>query len=78
MPTLLADMNVSGDLAALLLDYLAANQLQIAELERELKQFQPASRMRFQQWWRLLQGGYESLWQILLPCRYGRLSFSGS
>jgi AraC-like DNA-binding protein len=55
VPTLLADMNVSGDLAALLLDYLAANQLQIAELERELKQFQPASRMRFQQWWRLLE-----------------------
>lgn len=55
MPTMLADMNVSGDLAALLLDYLAANQLQLRNLEQELKQFQPASRMRFRQWWQLLE-----------------------
>ncbi|MEE2731614.1 MAG: AraC family transcriptional regulator ligand-binding domain-containing protein [Pseudomonadota bacterium] len=54
MTNLLADMNVSGDLAALLLDYLAANGLHLPELERELRQFPPASRMRFRQWWRLL------------------------
>lgn len=52
---MLADMNVSGDLAALLLDYLAANQLDLPDLARELRQFQPASRMRFRQWWHLLQ-----------------------
>ncbi|MCP5019537.1 MAG: AraC family transcriptional regulator [Ketobacter sp.] len=70
--TMLADMNVSGDLAALLLDYLADNHLQLQALERELRQFQPASRMRFRQWWHLLQILQEQLPERLVGMELGR------
>lgn len=70
--TLLADMNVSGDLAALLLDYLAQNRLSLPELEKELRQFQPASRMRFRQWWRLLDALQQALPGRLVGMELGK------
>ena len=72
MTSMLADMNVSGDLATLLLDYLTANDLQLPELQRELKQFQPASRMRFRQWWQLLETLQEQLPDHLVGMELGQ------
>ena len=72
MTSMLAEMNVSGDLAALLLDYLAANKLHVPELERELRQFQPASRMRFRQWWQLLETLQEQLPEHLVGMELGQ------
>ena len=72
MTSMLADMNVSGDLATLLLDYLTANELQVPELERELRQFQPASRMRFRQWWQLLEALQQQLPHHLVGMELGQ------
>lgn len=52
--SLLADMNVSGDLAGLLLNYVRQNAVKSPELEQSLQQFKPSSRMTFRQWWGFL------------------------
>ena len=51
---LLESLNVTGDLAGLLLDYLHAHNADAPALYKQLQQFTPNSRMTFRQWWRLL------------------------
>jgi len=48
---MLAEMNVSGDLAALLLRFIEQKQLDAPELQKQLCQYPPASRMTFRSWW---------------------------
>ena len=55
MNNLLAEMNVSGDLASLLLAYMDRQGLELPALRASLRQFRPASRMRFRHWWHYLE-----------------------
>lgn len=48
-------MNVSGDLAGLLLEYLSSHPVPAQNIQQRLTTFKPASRMTFRQWWGFLE-----------------------
>lgn len=65
----LSDLNVSGDLATLLLDFIQQQQLSEASLQCRLENYQASSRMSFPDWWHYL----EQLQQAM-SCKGHRLS----
>ena len=52
---MLAEMNVSGDLAALLLQFIEQKQIDAEQLKKQLGHYQAASRMTFRSWWAFLE-----------------------